>query len=665
MFLDFIEITNFRPFYGTQRINFGYNDEENLTIILANNGSGKTSLVNAFTWCLYGDELHDVRDKSEPRYNLRAAAEAEEEVSTGAEVLVSVKIRFYYFEEDEGGDLIKKYFIVSRELPFQKWGTGEWQSPYDSYLIVEETDKEIKEDDLAIYEIETKIPRDMFQYFFFNGATLANYFEDESDLSLKNSIEEISQIDLINDVYDHLSGTYTTLNNRYRDKKPKGQKNYNKLIEEKIKEKAQKEKQISENHDLIDIAINNITHYSDLLEKVDSDYAKELNGKRNTLESELETVKNNIKNDTKEYESLILELFPLTVLFDELTKSIEIADEAREKKTAPPEIERDLLNDILEDGYCICGTKLADHPECVDELKKRLRGTSGVKVETFYKDYYDIKDVIKRLKDLPKIETLRDAVNTAKARKIVLDTQIESISKELASFDLEEVEQYEKHLQKNKQERDRLRNENINLSSKVSSLENEINKLKDERDRAEVLDGELIVLNNKIKFCEQAMGTITDLKNNVQSHIREKVNDKIRDQFIGIDWQYGKYTDVTIEENYKIKITKSTGRDVTPGDLSDGEESLLALSFMMALHSLSGFEIPLIIDAPLEKLDKGKRIDFIKDLHNFTKDKQIVFLFTDSQYTEDVRANMLKNIVDEYELKPSEDKTEIVKHGQI
>ena len=58
MFLDYIEITNFRPYYGTQRINFGYNDDENLTVIIANNGSGKTSLVNALTWCLYGDELH-------------------------------------------------------------------------------------------------------------------------------------------------------------------------------------------------------------------------------------------------------------------------------------------------------------------------------------------------------------------------------------------------------------------------------------------------------------------------------------------------------------------------------------------------------------------------------------------------------------------------------
>ena len=98
--------------------------------------------------------------------------------------------------------------------------------------------------------------------------------------------------------------------------------------------------------------------------------------------------------------------------------------------------------------------------------------------------------------------------------------------------------------------------------------------------------------------------------------------------------------------------------------MSDGEENLLALSFMMALHSLSGFEIPLIIDAPLEKLDKSKRLDFISELHEYTKDKQIVFLFTDSQYTDDVRAHMLKNIVDEYELKPSENKTEIVKHEQ-
>ncbi len=659
MFLDFIEITNFRPFYGTQKIDFGYSSDKNLTIILANNGSGKTSLVNAFTWCLYGKELHDVRDKSEPLYNLKAASEAEEEGYTNAEVLVKVKIRFKYFEENEHEEPIVKYFTITRKLNFQKWSNADWQSSYDSELIVD-IDEDVKEDDLAELEIENRIPQDMFQYFFFNGATLANYFEEDSELSLKNSIEQISQIDLINNVENHLRGTHTTLNNRFNKKNPKGNKNFNKLIEEKMEEKTNKKNQIEENHTQIDIAIKNVNKYEKELEKADSEYVKKQNKQRKKLESELKTVKETIQEDNKKYESLILELFPLTVLFDELTESIEIADEAREKKTAPPEIERDLLNDILEDGYCICGTKLENHPECIEELQKRLKGTSGVKSETFYKDYYNIKEVIKRLKDLPKIESIRETIKINKDRTKVLENNIESISKEFINID--EIETYEKELQKNKETSENLRNKNITLSSEISDLDNDIKKLKKERDEFEDLKGELKILNDKIKFCEEVKGTISDLKNNVQRHIRVKINDRIREQFIGIDWQYGKYTDVTLEKDYQIKITKNSGRKVTPGDLSDGEENLLALSFMMALHSLSGFEIPLIIDAPFEKLDKGKRIDFISDLHDFTKKKQIVFLFTDSQYTNEVRANMIKNIVDEYELKPDEDKTEIVKH---
>ena len=290
-----------------------------------------------------------------------------------------------------------------------------------------------------------------------------------------------------------------------------------------------------------------------------------------------------------------------------------------------------------------------------------MKGTSGVRNETFYKEYYNIKEVINRLKDLPKIESLRTDIKNNKDRKNIIDNNLQTISDDLKNID--EVEVYEEELQKNRKNVSELRDKNTKLASDITKLDNDIKKLQKEREENENLRGELKLLSDKIKFCEEVKGTINDLKNNVQKHIRSKVNDRIRQQFIGIDWQYGKYTDVTLEKNYQIKIKKNSGRNVTPSDLSDGEESLLALSFMMALHSLSGFEIPLIIDAPFEKLDKGKRIDFIKDLHSFTKDKQIVFLFTDSQYTDDVRANMIKNIMDEYELKPEEDKTEIVKHG--
>lgn len=658
MYLDSIEITNFRPFYGTQKIDFGFNDLENLTIILADNGSGKTSLVNALTWCLYGEELHDVRNKSEPLYNLRAAKELESNENSINEVKVEVKIRFYSFEDEK-----KKYFSIYRSLSFQKWGNGKWGDAFADHLIVDETDKDILEDGVAQNAINNKIPKEMFQYFFFNGATLSNYFKNESELSLKTSIEQISQVGLIDKVYDHLVKTSDSINKRFNKKKPKGSVNYNKLINEKMQEQQHKESEIKDNHNKIDIAIRNVNKCVEKLKQVDSGYVNELTQKRKNKESMEKKLKQNIKEDRKNYEKLILELFPIAVLFDELVDSINIADDARKKKTAPPQIERDLLNDILEDGFCICGVKLEDHPECVTELKKRLNNTSKIKQEVFYEDYYDLKKVLTKLKDLPKIEYLRRSIKQNEENINEINIQINQISDELAEFDIEDVREYERQSQKNKKIIEDLRKRNKSLSADINTLKKDIEKLKRKRSEAGELEGELKILNNKIKFCEEAITILSDLNNNVQKHIREKVNDKTRKQFTSINWAYDKYRDVTIKDDYKIVITKSTGQKITPGDLSDGEENLLALSFMMALHSLSGFEIPLIIDAPLEKLDKSKRIEFISGLHEYTSDKQIIFLFTDSQYTDDVRANMLQNIADEYELKPYENKTEIVKHG--
>ena len=658
MYLDSIEITNFRPFYGTQKIDFGFNDLENLTIILADNGSGKTSLVNALTWCLYGEGLHDVRNKSEPLYNLRAAKELESNENSINEVKVEVKIRFYSFEDEK-----KKYFSIYRSLSFQKWGNGKWGDAFADHLIVDETDKDILEDGVAQNAINNKIPKEMFQYFFFNGATLSNYFKNESELSLKTSIEQISQVGLIDKVYDHLVKTSDSINKRFNKKKPKGSVNYNKLINEKMQEQQHKESEIKDNHNKIDIAIRNVNKCVEKLKQVDSGYVNELTQKRKNKESMEKKLKQNIKEDRKNYEKLILELFPIAVLFDELVDSINIADDARKKKTAPPQIERDLLNDILEDGFCICGVKLEDHPECVTELKKRLNNTSKIKQEVFYEDYYDLKKVLTKLKDLPKIESLRRSIKQNEENINEINIQINQISDELAEFDIEDVREYERQSQKNKKIIEDLRKRNKSLSADINTLKKDIEKLKRKRSEAGELEGELKILNNKIKFCEEAITILSDLNNNVQKHIREKVNDKTRKQFTSINWAYDKYRDVTIKDDYKIVITKSTGQKITPGDLSDGEENLLALSFMMALHSLSGFEIPLIIDAPLEKLDKSKRIEFISGLHEYTSDKQIIFLFTDSQYTDDVRANMLQNIADEYELKPYENKTEIVKHG--
>lgn len=662
MFLDYIEITNFRPYYGTQRIESGVDKDKNFTVILANNGSGKTSLVNALTWCLFGEELHDIRDKSEPLYNKKAAEEALEESPHNPELDVSVKIKFHYFDESD----IKKNFIITRSLTFSRWIGNEWTSPMSDTLFVEDGNKDIQEDEVAQDSINKRIPQDMFQYFFFNGASLSNYFESsspgKSNIALKKSIEEISQIDLVNKVQSHLNNMLSDYNKEYSKKKGKNDVNYNDQINKIIIKIQEFESERDENYKRIDEAIANEQYARDKLKNVNSNDVNELSTRRDRLEDDKKRLFSLIKSESEEYEDTILDLFPIVALFDELVKSIEICDEGINNKTVPA-VEKDLLKDILKEGYCICGTKLDDHPECLEEIKDRLARTSKVDTTGFFDEYYSIKKVINKLKDLPKIDKLRGSIELNKDTLNSKINELNSISEQLSSFDVEEIALYENQYQQNKILKERLRRNNEKLNSSIEKFKNEKERLEKERNEFNETKKELVDLNNKIRFCENVIDISSNLKDRIQTYIREKITQKTKEQFTGINWAYNKFIDVNIGEDYSIKITKSDGEIVKPGDLSDGEENLLALSFMMALHSITGFEIPLFIDAPLEKLDKSKRLEFIDNLHEFTKNKQLVFLFTDSQYTEEVRAHMLKHVIDEYELKPYENKTEIVNHG--
>ena len=49
-----LKLKNFRQFYREQTIEFSKSSNRNVTVIHGENGSGKTALLNAFSWCFYG-----------------------------------------------------------------------------------------------------------------------------------------------------------------------------------------------------------------------------------------------------------------------------------------------------------------------------------------------------------------------------------------------------------------------------------------------------------------------------------------------------------------------------------------------------------------------------------------------------------------------------------
>lgn len=650
MYLDSIEISNYRQYYNTQKITFGYTENNNLIIIEGDNGRGKTTLVNALTWCLYGQELHDKTERTEPLYNL---SYGEELLEKNEEFLtVRVKIKLYEIINNE-----KEFFNISRDIEYQQTIDSKWTTNHQTNLVVEKGGEFFRANE-AQYLIQDIIPQEMFSYFFFNGATLANYFDTSSELNLKKSVKEISQLDLLDTVYEHINGTLTELNKQYKAKKPVGEKNYNELIHKKSIEKSELENKQKKVKEDIEKAIINIHNCEEELGNNNSEAISKLNNDRKQLKESLEKSNALLKKNNEEYENLILDLYPLTMLFEELIGAYNIAEKSREKGKIPSDIETNFIKDLIEEGTCICGIDLNDNPNCLNTLKKRMNETSDVTKDLFYTEYNSIVNSLKELKNIEKIEYFRNNIKQISDSIEKDKKQLEDISEKLSKSNEEKVRTLERQLKINTNEKQKLIQKSEELDLAIDKLGKDISSLETEQDTAEKNQALSDELNEEIKFARDALNSINDLSENIQKHIREKINDLTKKQFIDID----KYVDVNINENYKISIEKKAGNLVYPVDLSDGERNLLALSFIMALHNLSGFEIPLIIDAPFEKWDETKRIEFCSGVHEYTKNKQIIFLLTNTQYTTSVRNELFKHVSDEYSLKYENYKTEIVKY---
>ena len=66
MKIEYMLIENWRSFYGTNEIVFSTDPQKNITLVRAENGVGKTSLLAALNWCLFAI-LPPVEDFQNPK----------------------------------------------------------------------------------------------------------------------------------------------------------------------------------------------------------------------------------------------------------------------------------------------------------------------------------------------------------------------------------------------------------------------------------------------------------------------------------------------------------------------------------------------------------------------------------------------------------------------
>lgn len=153
MLLKSLKLSNFRQFRN-EEINFSVDKERNVTIIIGENGTGKTTFAQAFFWCLYGET--DFKDKS--MLNKIVAAD----MTPNNDAIVKVSLSLIHAEVEYQivrEQIYKKDYsnnvrALNSTLSIQyKWnGQQEYLKPLENEP-----------------RIRSILPKELSKYFFFDG----------------------------------------------------------------------------------------------------------------------------------------------------------------------------------------------------------------------------------------------------------------------------------------------------------------------------------------------------------------------------------------------------------------------------------------------------------------------------------------------------------------
>ena len=172
MILEEIRLADFRCFYGETYIQFSEDTEKNVTIIYAENGVGKTTLLNALLWCFYGETTARFEKRKEIlNYDAKKAGRT----TASVEVI---------FEHNDKRYIAKRFSNIRsssrREFVVARIDGG-------SMITLDSPDT----------FINTVIPRDMASHFLFDGEHAEVFLGEDNKGSIKSAIRDILGCSLI------------------------------------------------------------------------------------------------------------------------------------------------------------------------------------------------------------------------------------------------------------------------------------------------------------------------------------------------------------------------------------------------------------------------------------------------------------------------------------
>ena len=637
MLLKSLKVKDFRQFKGEQKIGFATASEKNVTIIMGENGSGKTSLAQAFTWCLYGDT--DFDDKV-----LLCKATAQT-MLPNAEETVRAELALVHNGID---------YEIIREQRYQKDGVGALKRPNQTVFKIAYKNADGQREFVKDLETEIRmkeiLPKELAKYFLFDGERIGNMSKEirkGKSREFAEAVRGLLGLSAFTAALDHLRGRgANTVIRSY-------EQSYDARSDSKISQYTKDIEGFNDEIDRIDKRLSEIENQ----EVLSQDKCNELNERiRKNAESEslarekdhLYKKRQGLYAQRTSSTSSLLKAFnngASSYFSKKLMKdALQKLSEADKLDKGIPDIHARTIEFLINRKSCICGAPITIGNDAYKELNNVLEfippQSIGLLIGQFVKEC-EIKS--------KSTDTFFDDLTEKFSFIREFDTNHAEIQEEIKLIEeklkgMEKIGELQTELMKYERVSRELRDERNNLSYKKGGLETSKERRETERNELTLKDDNNRKIESYKAYAQYMYDYILELYTQKETETRQELEKTVNEIFktiynggfsLSLDEKYNIQVVVNDYEGYNEDVETSTAQSISvifafiAGVIKMARQSKNPENEMLVSEPY-----PLVMDAPLSAFDKTRIKTVCKVLPNVAEQVIIFIKDTDGEIAE-------------------------------
>lgn len=665
MNINNIILENYRIYYGRNVLALPKIQEKNLHIISGNNGFGKTTLLSALLWCLYGRLMQDVDEsikrliRDEGGYKQYALASMNR--LARIEGLSSYSVTIILSDTDIP-PIPCKEVIITRTLDISR------AEDSVEILIDGKTNELTKQVGHDLFINDFILPREIAKFFFFDAEKIVflaemRSLQEKKNLSqaysevlgikkyvdLKNSLEDLRIRFRRNSATQKDKSLYDLLQNdiyQLRDATASFMKEIENLEEQKVSKRHTseqlQEKLIREGNSLSMASLQELRVNRDRL-------AENLNALKLKLRDLMDLspfviagdtfakVKHQLDLERSRSEPVVSESFVASRV-----KKITVAIEQHQKRRGIPD-------ELSKECSQLAGKLIYENfrPNAVNPAKGRtLHEFSNQEFNEFQAIYSNISTSFS--------PTFREIVREHKICRLALNKVVRRLSEAESKEDdllVRKIRDLKKTLDLDLE----------NIETKIAQLNQDIGGM--QRDIA-VKNKQLAEIGKRINLetadrakDEIAKRLISELeefihrfKSQKKQSLELRIHKELNRLFHKTNFIDKVLVDTTADL-IEIHLYNNRGEVIPKESLSKGEQQLYATALLKALVDESGIKFPIFIDSPLQKFDRQHSRNIITEFYPKISEQVVLLPLLDKELTLDEYEILLPNISQIYLIK--------------